>query len=138
MIHFENGDIVVAGMPELNDEYLCRVERVDPRGCGVNPILRPLRILRYPRQRAIMQDVPNENAPCRERELCRMKVLRPASENEKRRYPDWEASLRDCIRIRMLTSPRDERAILERHLAGDIKSHRATLTYREYEIRSKP
>lgn len=137
MIHFTDGDIVVAGMPELDDEYLCRVERVDPRGCGVNPILRPLRILRYPRQRAIMQDVPNENAPCRERELCRMMVLRPAaSESEKTRYPDWEASLRDCIRKRMLTSPQDERAILERHLAGNIKSHRSTLTYREYEIRS--
>lgn len=136
MIHFEKGDIVVAGMPELDDEYLCRVERVDPRGCQVNPILRPLRILRYPRQRAIMQDVPNENAPCRERELCRMAVLHQASENEKTRYPGWDASLRDCIRIRMLTSPRDERAILERHLAGQVKSHRATLTYREYELRS--
>lgn len=138
MIHFEDGDIVVAGLPEIDDEYLCRVERVAPSGCRVNPILRPLRILRYPRQRAIMVDVPHEIPPCRERELCRMTVLRHADESEITRYPDWETSLRDCIRARMRTSPPEQRAILERHLSNDFRSRRAMMTYPDYEIRSIP
>lgn len=133
-MHFEKGDLVVAGMPELDDEYLARVERVDPRGCRVNPILRVLRILRYPRQRAVYVDVPNENAPCMVNQLCRMPVLRMAIPAEINRFPDWDTSFAACLRERMAAAPADQREILERHLLGDIKSHRAMLTYHEYEI----
>jgi hypothetical protein len=65
-------DLFFAGDPELHDLYL--VEEVPSRVIlAVNPLVRVLRIARYPIQHAIwFPDLPNENAPIREGTVCRL------------------------------------------------------------------
>lgn len=133
-MEYKKGDLVVAGMPELDEAYLARVELVDPRGTHINPIVRVLRVLRYPMQRAITVDAPSEVPPCTDGQLCRLPVLRAAAKDEAERWPDWEASFRESVQARMAGASGEQLRILRRHLQGEFRGRRAMLTYKEYEI----
>ena len=132
---FQKGDLVIAGFAEFDEAYLARIERVDQRGTHVNPIVRPLRMLRYPKQQAICVDTAHETPPCQFRGLYRMPVIALASAEDVNRYPDWETSVAACIQARIAASPEDQQLILARHLGGRVQGCRAMLSYHEYEIR---
>lgn len=130
-------ELIICGRPELGDEYLC--EKLDDgqhgHGGKVDPIVRVLTILRYPRQRAIsMPDVVSEVSPV-PAWICRLHYLRPATEEEAGRYASWRASaealqdelLRDCVSD-------EEREILERHRQGIYRERSSVRFYKAYEF----
>ena len=63
---------IVAGDPDLEDLYLCEIVKPADH-LAANPLVRVLRIIRYPIQHAIMlPDVVNENVPIAAGTVCRL------------------------------------------------------------------
>jgi hypothetical protein len=124
---------IIAGERELGEEYLCELITFDPMGHGstTSPIVRVMRVLRYPDQRAIIwPDVANEVCPIREGTICRLPYIRSASSDEISRYPDWASSLIATQAEAMNRAASDaERRIIRNHQLGLYIDRRAVHTY---------
>ena len=131
-------ELIICGRPDLGEEYLCELLDVGQHGHAgtVNPIVRVLAILRYPRQRAIYwPDVVNEVPPVRGGCICRLPRVRAATEAEAGRYASWEESA-EILQWEYLAVCPDpaEREIIQRHMAGEYAPRRTVRTYKQYEL----
>lgn len=124
-----NPEYLIAGDPELEDGYLAR-EEPSLLHYVQNPLVRVLRIVRYPIQHAIMfPEIANENTPVPEGSVCRLARIRAASEDEARELLalSWEESLARALAAYEEAAPDGEREILERHRRGDFRKKRAII-----------
>jgi hypothetical protein len=122
--------LITAGDPDLNDLYLCEIVRPADH-LTPNPLVRVLRILRYPIQHAIMHpEDPNENVPIPAGTVCR---LQEASGNrqealEKLLSLTYAESLRKSAEEYMAHAPPDEQEIVRRHLRGEYRKKRIVIS----------
>ena len=112
------GDVLVSGVEETGEEYLA--ELLDDSGQGhkpkPHPIVRILRCIRWPRQRAINHlDAVTEIPPVAPGTVCRMAVIRAATEADK--SASQEDAMEEALRE---ARSEEERVILRRHQNGEI------------------
>ena len=142
-------ELVICGRPDLGEEYLCA--KLDDGQHGhagaVNPIVRVLAVVRYPRQRAIYwPEVVSEVSPVRGC-ICRLPFLRdcphPAARirgrmrGTPRRMKLWAESAARLQRLylRRCEDP-EEREIIQRHMEGQYRARRSVRVYKGYELRA--
>ena len=130
--------LVICGRYDLGEEYLAELvnasrDRVHP---GVNPIVKVLRVMRYPQQHAIYwPDVAIEIPPIREGAYVRLEVHRPATEDEARRFRTYADSLRWAQEHALDRAETEaEREILRRHLAGEYRRQRKARYFSAWEL----
>ena len=149
---------VICGRPDLGEDYLCA--KLDDGQHGhagvVNPIVRVLAVVRYPRQRAIYwPEVVSEVSPVRGC-ICRLPYLRECPHPT----PLRGATFPRCGSGRLLGTPRrmklwtesaarlqrlylrrcedaEEREIIQRHLEGQYRARRSVRVYKDYELRAE-
>lgn len=134
--------LVIAGDEETGEMYLAELLDDDPRGHDPppRPIVRILRVARYPNQRAIAHpDTAMEFPTIEYGTILRMQVLREppkglqeiiASKGSSSK--DYECSLRGSIRQAIREARSDEeRSILYRHLSGDFRRKRVFIRFSE-------
>ena len=129
--------MAIAWEPEHGDSYL--VEIIDDAAHGhdpkPHPIVKILQILSYPAQRAIAHpDIASETPPLPEGCLCRLQLLAEAPSMAGIGV-DYARSLREAQEKAVKDAHSDqEREIIRRHMAGDIRGKRAVLTFKPWEI----
>lgn len=118
-------ELILAGDPDLNDLYLC--ELVKPADhLTPNPLVRVLRILRYPIQHAILlPDVLNENAPIPEGAVCRLAAME--GNRQQAAGNSYEESLRLAQEEYLRRAPPGEAEIVRRHLRGEYGKKRMVI-----------
>lgn len=130
--------LLIAGMRETGEEYLCQLLDAGARGHDPppSPIVRVLATLRYPRQRAIMQpETAHEIPPLGAGMICRLPALRALGPEEAERallgigFPPGQA-LDAAIRE---AGSEAEREILLRHRAGILSRSQRAVAFREWE-----
>lgn len=111
--------LILAGDPDLDDVYLCEIVRPADH-LTPNPLVRVLRVLRYPIQHAIMlPDVVNENAPVREGTVCRLTALgEPHPPLRGSLTLTYAESLRRAQEEYISRAPPEEQLIVRRHMRG--------------------
>ena len=108
--------LILAGDPDLEDIYLCEIVRPADH-LAPNPLVRVLRVIRYPIQHAIMlPDVVNENAPIWEGTVCRLTALGEASSEDL--TLSYAESLRKAQEEYISRAPPEEQLIVRRHMRG--------------------
>lgn len=134
--------LVIAGDEDTGEEYLAELLDDSPRGHDPppHPIVRILRVVRYPHQRAIARpDVAMEFPPVELGTILRMQVLREPPKGLQKiiaskgiSSKDYECSMRGAIKqaIREARSE-EERSILYRHLSGDFRRKRVFIRFTE-------
>lgn len=125
---------LIAGERELGEEYLCELVRPKAicHGPRTSPIVRVLRILRYPRQHAIIwPDVPNDVSPLEGGKIYLLPSIRAATDEEIERFADWETSLSVTQAEALVEAPPAEQVILIRHRMGVYTSRRVLHTIDE-------
>lgn len=129
--------LLIAGMAETGEEYLCQLLDHSARGHDPppNPIVRVLAALRYPRQRAIMHpENASEIPPLSPGLICQLPALRALRPEEAKQallgggFPAGQA-LETAIRE---AENEKEREILLRHRAGEIAQHPRVVSFREW------
>lgn len=128
--------LVIAGDSETGEEYLAELLDDSPRGHDPppNPIVRILRVARYPNQRAIAQpEVAMEFPPVEFGTILRMAALRQAEEaGQAGTKAAYDESLRAALAQAMEDARTDaERAILTRHQSGDFRRKRVFIQFTE-------
>ena len=142
-------ELVICGRPDLGEEYLCAWLDDGQHGHTgvVNPIVRVLAVVRYPRQRAIYwPEVVSEVSPVRGC-ICRLPFLRECPHTEARirdrmcgtprRMKLWAESAARLQRLylRRCEDP-EEREIIQRHMEGQYRARRSVRVYKGYELRA--
>jgi len=127
----------IAWDAEHGDSYL--VDIIDDEAHGhdpkPNPIVKILQILSYPAQRAIAHpETAHETPPLPDGCYCRLPILAEAPSMAG--IPiDRGKAMRDAMRQAMDEARSDqEREIIRRHMAGDIRGTRAVVTFKPSEI----
>lgn len=132
------GRLLIVGEREFEEEYLAELVDDDPRGHHPppHPIVRILRVLRYPVQRAIMiPGVAHSVPPIREGTVCRMPVLREAAAEEAERFSSYAESLRRAWEQALREARSDgERELLRRQQEGKMQYTRRLVEFRPWEI----
>lgn len=138
---YKGSRLVVAGT-DCGDRYLA--EQVGSLDMGHHPmtlpVVRLIRILRYPRQRAILyDDVINEVPPMPKGTICRMRILHYASEGEISCFASWEESERIWL-DHMLIHAKDpkEQEIIMDHLAHTHHASRSVCVITDGDERKTP
>ena len=131
--------MIIAGDRETGEEYLARI--VDDRAHGHDPPPRPivqiLRVIRYPNQRAIAHpEITMEFPPIASGTMCRMDVIREATEEERALFAHSPEEADAMARSRAMASARSEqeRDILRRHAAGEYGRRRVIVKFSSYDI----
>lgn len=131
--------LLIVGEREFEEEYLAELVDDDPRGHHPppHPIVRILRVLRYPRQRAIMMpEVAHSVPPVKEDTVCRMQALREATKEESGRFGSYGESLRRAWEQAMREARSDgERELLRRQQEGKMQYTRRLVEFRPWEIK---
>ena len=127
--------LVIVGRRDLDEEYLAEIIRTEKQltGSGIDPIVRILAVLRYPRQSAIyFPDVPMEIHPVPGDTVCRLPFLRDATDEEKERFGSYDESLAAARReyLRSCTNAEER----ERILQGRPRIRRSLMSFKEYDI----
>ena len=133
-------DYAICGYREYGEEYLCEVVDASRHGSReVNPIVRVLRVLRYPCQHAIYwPDVAVEIPPVEAGCVCRLPFLRQATGEEALRYASYETSLAAALRNALQAEPCTAgQEIILRHMAGEYRRPRKLLRLKPWEIGRK-
>lgn len=133
-------DYAICGYREYGEEYLCEVVDASRHGSReVNPVVRVLRVLRYPCQHAIYwPDVAVEIPPVEAGCVCRLPFLRQATGEEALRFASYETSLAAALRNALQAEPCPEgREIILRHMAGEYRRPRKLLRLKPWEIGRK-
>ena len=119
--------MILAGDPDLGDLYLCEVVRPADH-LAANPLVRVMRILRYPIQHAIMlPDVVNENAPIPEGTVCRLTEMGAAEGCETVLSLTYAESQRLSAEEYLRRAPPGEAEIVRRHLRGEYGKKRIVI-----------
>lgn len=119
--------MIVAGDPDLEDLYLCEVVKPADH-LAANPLVRVLRIIRYPIQHAIMlPDVPNENVPIPEGTVCRLTEMGAADGCETALSLTYAESQRLSAEEYLRRAPPGEAEIVRRHLRGEYGKKRVVV-----------
>lgn len=130
--------LIVCGREDLGEEYMAElIYAVDrERILGVDPVVKILRVLKYPRQHALYwPDQAIEIPPITESEYVRMHILRAAGPDELKALGSWD----ECLRRAQERALKDEtneqaREIISRHMAGDYRRKRSAYTFTSWEI----
>lgn len=88
--------LIIVGRKDLQEEYVAEIMHTEKQltGPGLDPIVRILRILRYPAQHAIyFPTIPMSVSPVPGGTICRLPYIRDASDDEIRRFPNYGESL---------------------------------------------
>lgn len=118
-------ELILAGDPDLEDLYLCEVVKPADH-LAQNPLVRVLRILRYPIKHAIMlPDVVNENAPIPEGTVCRLEAAGRGS--EEMLSLTYAESQRFSANEYLRRAPPGEAEIVRRHLRGEYGKKRVVV-----------
>ena len=125
--------LLIAGIAETGEEYLCQLLDHDARGHDPppSPIVRVLTVLRWPRQRAIMHpEIASEIPPLTPGLICHLPALRALRPDEAAQalgdgFPSGRA-LDEAIQA---AGSDGEREILLRHRAGEMASYQRVVAY---------
>ena len=122
-------ELITAGDPDLEDLYLCEIVRPADH-LTPNPLVKVLRILRYPIQHAIMHpECVNENVPIPEGTVCRLQALGNRQEAlEKLLSLTYAESLRKSAEEYMAHAPPGEQEIIRRHMRGEFWKKRIVIS----------
>ncbi len=130
--------LLICGEKELGEEYAAELVHSGcfSRAADVNPIVRVLFILRYPQQHAIYwPDMAVEIPPVRGGCVCRLPFLRAATDEETGRFSTYADSLAAAQQAALRSAgSAAERAIIQRHMAGEYHRRRAVREYKPYEL----
>ena len=119
-------ELILAGDPDLEDLYLCEVVKPADH-LTPNPLVRVLRILRYPIQHAIMlPDVVNENVPVPAGTVCRLTETE-AGGHEELLSLTYAESQRLSAEEYLRRAPPGEAEIVRRHLRGEYGKKRVVV-----------
>lgn len=132
-----HSSLITAGDPDLEDLYLCEVVKPADH-LAANPLVRVLRIVRYPIQHAIMlPDVVNENVPVPEGTVCRLTEAAgivaaapgppQATVYEELLSLTYAESQRLSAEEYLRRAPPDEAEIIRRHLRGEYGKKRVVI-----------
>ena len=133
--------LVLAGEPETGEIYAAQVIDEEKRGHGPEtlPIVRIMRVARYPDQRAIQEPTVTLERPALSYGTnLRMAILRELSDEEREAFlsRSWEQSLRDAMKQALKDARNEkEREIIRRHLNGQVWRERRVRSYTKEEIR---
>lgn len=123
-------ELILAGDPDLEDLYLCEVVKPADH-LAQNPLVRVLRILRYPIQHAIMlPDVVNENAPIEAGTVCRLEETGNRDQGidvEQLLSLTYAESQRLSAEEYLRRAPPGEAEIVRRHLRGEYGKKRVVV-----------
>lgn len=118
-------ELILAGDPDLEDLYLCEVVKPADH-LTPNPLVRVLRILRYPIQHAIMHpEDPNENVPIAAGTVCRLTEMEGS--RQQAAGNSYEESLRLAQEEYLRRAPPGEAEIVRRHLRGEYGKKRVVV-----------
>ncbi len=118
-------ELITAGDPDLEDLYLCEIVRPADH-LTPNPLVKVLRILRYPIQHAIMHpEDPNENVPIPEGTVCRLTEMEGS--RQQAAGNSYEESLRLAQKEYLRRAPPGEAEIVRRHLRGEYGKRRVAI-----------
>ena len=130
--------LIVCGREDLGEEYMAElIYAVDrERILGVDPVVKILRVLKYPRQHALYwPDQAIEIPPIAESEYVRMHVLRAAGPDELKALGSWDECLRHAQERALQEETNEEaREIIRRHLSGEYRRKRTAHTFTRWEI----
>lgn len=124
-------ELITAGDPDLEDLYLCEIVRPADH-LTPNPLVRVLRILKYPIQHAIMlPDVVNENVPIAAGTVCRLEEIGNRDQGidvEQLLSLTYAESQRLSAEEYMAHAPPGEAEIVRRHLRGEYRKKRIVIS----------
>ena len=123
-------ELILAGDPDLEDLYLCEVVKPADH-LTQNPLVRVLRMIRYPIQHAIMlPDVVNENAPIEAGTVCRLEGIGNRDQGidvEQLLSLTYAESQRLSAEEYLRRAPPGEAEIVRRHLRGEYGKKRVVV-----------
>lgn len=137
----EQERFALVGDPETGEIYAAQVIDEEKRGHGEEtlPMVRIIRVARYPDQRAIQDhDVTLERPALAYGTILRMRILRELSEEEREAFlsQSWKQSLRAAMKQALKDAQNErEREIIRRHLDGQVWRERRVRSYTREEIR---
>ena len=125
-----HSSLITAGDPDLEDLYLCEIVKAADH-LAANPLVRVLRIIRYPIQHAIMlPDVVNENVPVPEGTVCRLEETGNRDQGidvEQLLSLTYAESQRLSAEEYLRRAPPGEAEIVRRHLRGEYGKKRVVI-----------
>lgn len=133
--------LVLAGDPETGEIYAAQVVDEEKHGHGEEtlPMVRIVRVARYPDQRAIQDhEVTLERPALSYGTILRMHILRELSDEEREAFlsQSWKQSLRAAMKQALKEARNErEREIIRRHLDGQVWRERRVRSYTREEIR---
>ena len=133
--------LVLAGDPETGEIYAAQVIDEETRGHGEEtlPMVRIVRVARYPNQRAIQDHTVTLELPALAYgTILRMRILKELSDEEREALLSrpWKQGLRDAMKQALREAANEkEREIIRRHLDGEIWRQRRVRSYTREEIR---
>ena len=137
----ERDRLVLVGDPETGEIYAAQVVDEEKHGHGPEtlPMVRLIRVARYPDQRAIQDPTVTLERPALSYgTILRMAILKELSDEEREAFlsRSWKQSLRDALK-QALRDARNEREkeIIRRHLDGQVWRERRVRSYTREEIR---
>ena len=137
----EQERLALVGDPETGEMYAAQVIDEEKHGHGPEtlPMVRLIRVARYPDQRAIQDhSVTLERPALGYGTILRMAILKELSDEEREAFlsRSWKQSLRDALK-QALRDARNEREkeIIRRHLDGQVWRERRVRSYTKEEIR---
>ena len=137
----EQERLAPVGDPETGEIYAAQVVDEEKRGHGEEtlPLVRIIRVARYPDQHAIQDhDVTLERPALAYGTILRMHILKELSDAEREAFLSrtWERSLRDAMKQALKDAANEkEREIIRRHLDGQVWRERRVRSYTREEIR---
>ena len=137
----ERGRLVLVGDPETGEIYAAQVVDEEKRGHGEEtlPMVRIVRVARYPNQRAIQDHTVTLELPALAYgTILRMRILKELSDEEREALLSrpWKQALRDAMKQALKEAANErEREIIRRHLDGQVWRERRVRSYTREEIR---
>ena len=133
--------LVLAGDPETGEIYAAQVIDEEKRGHGPEtlPMVRIMRVARYPDQRAIQHPETALDLPALDHgQYIRMAILKELTANEREAFLSrtWKESLRYAQKQALREAKSEkEKEIVRRHLDGEYRRRRRLRSYTRDEIR---
>ena len=133
--------LVLAGDPETGEIYAAQVIDEEKRGHGEEtlPMVRIIRVARYPNQRAIQDHTVTLELPALSYgTILRMAILKELSDEEREAFlsRSWKQSLRAAMEQALRDAANEkEREIIRRHLDGEIWRQRRVKSYTQEEVK---
>ena len=137
----EQERLALVGDPETGEIYAAQVVDEEKRGHGPEtlPMVRLIRVARYPDQRAIQDHTVTLERPALSYgTILRMAILKELSDEEREAFlsQSWKQSLRDALKQALREAKNErEKEIIRRHLDGQVWRERRVRSYTKEEIR---